>query len=333
MTAIERAVSILRAGGLVAFPTETVYGLGADATNSAAVEKIFLAKGRPPTNPLIVHVGSAETAKRFASQWPTAAEALAARFWPGPLTLVLPKSPQIPAVVTAGKESVGLRVPAHPLALDLLRRFGGPLAAPSANRSNHLSPTTAAHVRDDLGDSVDLVLDGGPCTVGIESTVLDLSVEPPRLLRPGGITREQIEGVIGPVTYFEGAVDPSTSASSPGLHLRHYAPRTPAFRFERDQWPEVAEILKRHDPRSIRLLRIGQSPVQGPAPFFTELLLDVPLPNDPEQAGRVLYGTLREIDCSGAKMILVEMPPAAPAWAAIRDRLTRASRPIAELRG
>src|SRR5947207_9629696 len=184
---IGKAVEILRAGGLVAFPTETVYGLGADATNAEAVAKIFAAKGRPATNPLIVHVADVDTARRFAASWPLAASHLAEQFWPGPLTLVLPRSPAIVPAVSAGLRTVGLRVPNHPLALQLLQQFGGPVAAPSANRSNRVSPTTAQHVRDELGDAVDLVLDGGPCAVGIESTVLDLTGDRPAILRPGGV--------------------------------------------------------------------------------------------------------------------------------------------------
>src|SRR4051812_1359954 len=182
---IRRAAQVLRSGGLVAFPTETVYGLGADATNADAVAKIFAAKGRPSTNPLIVHVADAATARRYATDWPVAASRLAERFWPGPLTLVLPKAMSIVSAVTAGLGTVGLRVPNHPLALQLLQDFSGPVAAPSANRSNRVSPTTAQHVRDELGDSVDVILDGGPCAVGIESTVIDLTTAPrPTLLRP-----------------------------------------------------------------------------------------------------------------------------------------------------
>src|SRR5688500_47215 len=194
---IERAASLLRRGGLVAFPTETVYGLGADATNAAAIRRVFQVKGRPATNPLIVHVADESVARRYAREWPTAASKLAAEFWPGPLTLVLSKQPSIVLEVTAGLDTVGLRAPDHPLALELLRAFDGPVAGPSANRSSHVSPTTARHVRDEFpDDEIDLILDGGPCKVGIESTVLDLTSDPPRILRPGAVTREQIEAVI-----------------------------------------------------------------------------------------------------------------------------------------
>src|SRR3954452_8641218 len=196
---IDRAVDILRAGGLVAFPTETVYGLGADAANPAAVRRIFAAKGRPPTNPLIVHVADVAAARRYAATWSDAAQTLAAVWWPGPLTLVVRRAPSIAPEVTAGRDTFGLRVPDHPLALELLRAFGGAVAAPSANRSNRVSPTTAEHVRQELGDAVDLVLDGGPCAVGIESTVLDLTGKVPAILRPGGVSRGQLEAILGKV--------------------------------------------------------------------------------------------------------------------------------------
>jgi L-threonylcarbamoyladenylate synthase len=216
---ISQAAEILRAGRLVAFPTETVYGLGANALDGAAVQRIFEAKGRPLTSPLIVHVPSIEAARELASVWPREAQLLAEKFWPGPLTIVVPKAPQVPDLVTAGLPSVGLRMPAHPLALELLRATQLPLAAPSANRFTELSPTTAEHVREGLGDRVELVLDGGPCGVGIESTVLSLAGPRPRILRPGAVTQTQIEAVIGPVEVGAGA-------ESPGQHPKHYSPRT-----------------------------------------------------------------------------------------------------------
>src|SRR5690242_5058847 len=197
--ATEAAARALAEGGLVAFPTETVYGLGADATNAAAVEKIFHVKGRPLTNPLICHVADEDVARRYVTVWPRAAQALVERFWPGPLTIVLSKTDAIAANVTAGLGSVGLRAPDHLLTLEMLRAFDRPVAGPSANRSTHVSPTTAQHVRDELGGAVDLILDGGPCAVGIESTVLDLSGDRREILRPGGISRALIEEVIGAV--------------------------------------------------------------------------------------------------------------------------------------
>ena len=187
VNAIVRAAAIVRSGGLVAFPTETAYGLGADATNADAVAKIFTVKGRPPTNPLICHIADEEMAKRYATIWPLAASRIAQRFWPGPITIVVPKQPTIVDSVTAGLPTVGLRAPAHELTLQLIRVFDGPIAGPSANRSNHVSPTTAQHVRDEFADAIDMILDGGPCEVGIESTVLDLSTPRPTILRPGAI--------------------------------------------------------------------------------------------------------------------------------------------------
>src|SRR5258706_6407157 len=221
---MERAVEILRTGGLVAFPMETVYGLGADATNAAAVEPILAAKVRPTTNPLIVHVADVTIARRYASAWPDAAEKLAAEFWPGPLSLVVPKATSIVDAVTAGRSTVGLRVPDHPVALGLLQAFDGTVAAPSANKSNHVSPTTAEHVRDELGEAVDLILDGGPCRVGIESTVVDLTVQPARSLRPGMVTREHIAQGIREVEVLRGNVLAGETAVSPGFHSGHYSP-------------------------------------------------------------------------------------------------------------
>ncbi len=217
---MSRAAELLRAGRLVAFPTETVYGLGANALDEAAVRRIFEAKGRPLSSPLIVHVASIDMARDLALEWPEKAGLLALRFWPGPLTLVVPKRAEIPDVVTAGLPSVGLRIPAHPLAQALLEAAQIPIAAPSANRFTELSPTTAEHVREGLGSRVDLILDGGPCAVGIESTVLSFAGSVPRILRPGMITRSQIEDAIG-------AVEIGGGAESPGQHPRHYSPRTP----------------------------------------------------------------------------------------------------------
>ena len=299
MTLIQ-AAAILRSGGLVAFPTETVYGLGAEATNADAVRKIFAAKGRPSTNPLICHVPDETVARRYAREWPPAAAQLAAAFWPGPLTLVLLKTDDIRHEVTAGRDTVALRAPDHPLTLMLLRILDRPLAGPSANQSSHVSPTTAQHVRDELGDRVDMILDGGPCDVGIESTVLDLSGAGggrPAILRPGGVTREQIEALIGPVDVFSGAVDASVAAASPGQHEKHYAPRTPAFRFDAADRARVnGEILD----------------VTGDAATYA----------------RQFYARLRELDDSGVAAIYIEMPPDTPEWTAVRDRITRATQPL-----
>ncbi len=285
---IKKAVELLRAGRLVAFPTETVYGLGANALDAAAVQRIFKAKGRPLTSPLIVHVASAAAARELALEWPETADRLAERFWPGPLTIIVPKKPVVPDVVTAGLPSVGLRMPAHPLALELLRAVQLPLAAPSANRFTQLSPTTAEHVRAGLGDAVDMVLDGGPCTVGIESTVISLAGARPRILRPGIVSQPEIEAVIGPV-------EAGAGAESPGQHPKHYSPRT-------------------------RIV-LGDSPSEGKG-----VRLDFSnMPDDAAGYAEVLYRRLHELDAEHPDWIAVELPPDSPEWAGIRDRLLRAA--------
>ncbi len=315
MTDVQRAVEILRSGGLVAFPTETVYGLGADATSEAAVRRIFAAKGRPATNPLIVHVADIDAARRYVTEWSDAAQTLAAVWWPGPLTLVLPKTDEIPDLVTAGRASVGLRAPDHPIALDLLRAFGKPVAAPSANRSNHVSPTTAAHVRDELGEAVDVILDGGPCRVGIESTVLDLSGPRPTILRPGGVSRRQIEAIIGPVEVASAAVAPGESAASPGQHPVHYAPRSPAFRFETSQRGIVPA-----DNTGLLVVGTGEQ--------LRQWGRIVAMPRVADEYARHFYAILRDVDGQNVRAIYIEMPPDRPEWAAIRDRIARATQPL-----
>ena len=299
MKAIIRAASILRAGGLAAFPTETVYGLGADATNARAVERIFKVKGRPATNPLICHVADEAMARSYTTSWPPAASRIADRFWPGPITLVLPKTPDIVPAATAGLDTVGLRAPAHELTLQLIRVLDKPLAGPSANRSNHVSPTTADHVRDELGDDIDMILAGGPCAVGIESTVLDLTGATPAILRPGGISREEIESVIGSVEMKNAVAEASTPAVAPGQQAVHYAPRAPAFRFDgsdASRLPQNASI--------------------------------VPLTADPVEYARAFYATLRDLDAQNPPAIYIEMPADDPAWAAVRDRILRATKPL-----
>jgi L-threonylcarbamoyladenylate synthase len=336
MSNVTRAVEILNAGGLVAFPTETVYGLGADATNSHAVRRIFEAKGRPATNPVIVHVPDEGVARRYAGAWPEGAAKLAARFWPGPLTIVVPKSESIVAEVAAGGDTVGLRAPDHPLALELLRAFDGPLAAPSANRSTHVSPTTAKHVRDELGNRVDLILDGGPCHVGIESTVLDLTAATPTILRPGAVTRDQLEDVIGAVRLRGGVADPSTTAKSPGQQAKHYAPRAAAYRFERQDRLSVIDWCRDNMDVAWAVLFLG--PLGGGAAFSdleTVVVAETPpsrhrliqMPAGAQDYARRLYSTLRELDEQGVEVLWVEMPPDLPQWAALRDRLMRATRP------
>ncbi|MBZ5617116.1 MAG: threonylcarbamoyl-AMP synthase [Acidobacteriia bacterium] len=287
------AARLIRAGRLVAFPTETVYGLGANALDRAAVERIFAAKGRPRTSPLIVHVDSIEMARGLASIWPDAAEVLARRYWPGPLTLVVLKRAEIPDVVTAGLPTVALRMPAHPLALELIRTAGVPIAAPSANRFTELSPTCAAHVPEGLAD---YVLDGGPARVGIESTVLSL-VDRPLLLRPGVIPLPEIEALIGAV---EVATAPEAGPhASPGMHARHYRPATPLY-----------------------LLRPGQGPPEGHGAW---LRIGEEMPADPLEYAAVLYETLHRLDVERLDWIAVEQPPETAEWAGVLDRLRRAA--------
>jgi L-threonylcarbamoyladenylate synthase len=294
---IRRAAELIREGRLVAFPTETVYGLGANALDAAAVARIFAAKGRPAASPLIVHVASIAQARALTASWPEAAETLARRYWPGPLTLVLPKLPRIPGIVTAGLDTVGIRVPAHPVALALIEAAGVPIAAPSANRFAGLSPTTAAHVRDGLGMVVDMVLDGGPTEVGIESTVLSLAGPRPVLLRPGMVSLRDLEELIGRVEMVHGV---SGAHPAPGMHPRHYSPRT-------------------------RLV-LGAAPGKGRGAVvgFGEDAT-VRMPRDAAAYAAVLYETLHRLDGEGWDWIAVEPPPEGPEWAGILDRLRRAA--------
>ena len=291
------AAELIRSGKLVAFPTETVYGLGANALDAAAVARIFAVKGRPRQSPLIVHVDSIEMARALLLEWPDAADRLARRYWPGPLTLVLPKRPSIPDIVTAGLATVGLRVPSHPLALALIRAAGVPIAAPSANPFSELSPTTAEHVRHSLGDAVDLVLDGGPAIVGIESTVLSLAGAEPLLLRPGVIPLPEIEALIGPVRIADVAT--AGAHASPGMHPQHYRPRTPLV-----------------------LLAAGDPPPAGRGEW---LRLGHEMPPEPGAYAAMLYAALHRLDAQGLDWIAVERPPDTPQWAGILDRLTRAA--------
>jgi L-threonylcarbamoyladenylate synthase len=336
---ILRAVALLREGRLVAFPTETVYGLGADARNERAIDLIFSTKGRPSTNPLIVHVASIDIAKRHVADWPDAAQTLAERFWPGPLTLVLPKACGISEKVTAGRNTVAIRVPNHSLALELLRAYDGPLAAPSANRSTHVSPTTAQHVRDEFPEQGQgepaLILDGGACTVGIESTVLDLTQTPPMILRPGHVTAQDLDPLIGRVGIYSGSVPKTQAQLSPGQQDVHYAPRTPATYFQgrfrnRTAASLLINLLKAKKP-SPHVLLIGTDaheksyPASHPLRRSGRLVL---MPNDPEQYARELYATLRAVDAQNPQMIYIELPPDLPEWRAVRDRIMRAARPF-----
>ena len=303
---VRKAAEILRAGGLVAFPTETVYGLGADAANPDAVKRLYAVKRRPADHPVIVHFSSAEQAFAWARKVPAAARSLAARFWPGPLTLILKRSPLAGDFVTGGQDTVGLRVPSHPVARQLLKEFDG-IAAPSANRFGRVSPTTSAHVREDLGKDVDLVLEGGPSEVGIESTIVDLSSGKAVLLRPGHIGVAQLEGVIGEV-----AQKTSASPRHSGALERHYAPRTPARLVPTHELDGEISLGK------TRVAVLAFSRPDERVDFWLRM------PRDPQAYAQRLYAALRELDSAGCERILVEAPPASAEWSAVRDRLTRA---------
>lgn len=295
---IQRAAEILRSGGLVVFPTETVYGLGANALDAAAVRKIFALKGRPETSPLIVHVASIEQAGELAAEWPEEAERLAREYWPGPLTLVVPKQAVIPGEVTAGLPTVGLRMPRHPVALELLQAARIPIAAPSANRFTQLSPTTAAHVREAFGEETPFLLDGGPCEVGLESTVIAVTKDGLEVLRPG-------------MAFIEAATayrEPTDAAHrSPGQHKKHYSPRT-----------------------RVLLVSHGHLPEQGRGAYIwieqaADALRTIRMPEQPEAYAAQLYRQLHELDREGLDWIAVEIPPDTREWTAVRDRLTRAA--------
>ena len=311
---IQTAAAILRQGGLVAFPTETVYGLGADAENPQAVARIFAAKGRPTDHPLIVHLASVAQTAHWAEDIPPVAWTLARHFWPGPLTLILRRAPGVPDIVTGRQDTVGLRVPGHPLALALLEAFGGGIAAPSANLFGRVSPTTAAHVREELGESVDAILDGGPCRVGIESTIIDLSAWRPRLLRPGAISVAEIEAVLGePLT---GAGQDAPRA--PGMLRAHYAPRTPVWLLSADAL-EIEARRRLAQGRRIAALTLSVT-------ALPEGCVRQAMSPDPANYAREVYARLRALDATGCDAILVEAPPQEVAWQAVRDRLERAAR-------
>jgi L-threonylcarbamoyladenylate synthase len=305
---IRRAAAILRAGGLVAFPTETVYGLGADAANAQAVHKLYSVKRRPADHPVIVHFASAEAAFAWAREVPEAAKKLAAKFWPGPLTLILKRSPAAKDFVTGGQDTVGLRVPSHPVARELLKAFGGAIAAPSANRFGMVSPTMPAHVREDLGQEVELVLEGGASEVGIESTIVDLSSGTPTLLRPGHISRADLKQVLGVEIQEKTATAPRHSG---GLE-RHYAPRTPA------------QLVPAH--ALDREIAKGKDKVAVLAFSRPDERVDywLRMPREPQAYAQKLYAALRELDTAGCERILVEAPPESSEWAAVNDRLRRA---------
>ncbi|WAK00389.1 L-threonylcarbamoyladenylate synthase [Methylobacter sp. YRD-M1] len=316
-SAIAEAAELLRQGGLVAFPTETVYGLGADAGNPAAVQRIFSAKGRPANHPLIVHIADMEKLEDWAYQVPESARKLAERFWPGPLAMVLKKKPSVPFAVTGGQETVALRVPNHPVALRLLRAFGSGIAAPSANRFKRISPTQAVHVAEELGDAVDLILDGGPCRIGVESTIIDLSGPRPVLLRPGQITRSQIEAVL----QTELSILAQSGTRAPGMMTVHYAPTTIAMRCPAERFKETVQALLGQG-RKVGLLSYSQTIAAHPE------IHRLDLPARADGYAKSLYAALRELDRLQLDLILVEQPPETAEWQAINDRLRKATVPF-----
>lgn len=299
---LDRAAQLVRSGGLVAIPTETVYGLGANALDARAVARIYEVKGRPSTSPLIVHVASVEMALDLVTEWPEGAGRLAARYWPGPLTMVLRKKQVVPDIVTAGLPTVGLRMPAHPAALELIRRAGVPIAAPSANRFTEVSPTTAEHVRRSLGGEIDMILDGGPCEVGIESAVISLTGAPV-LLRPGMLKREEVETVLGQRVAAGGETE--GAHPSPGMHHRHYSPHTPVVVVDGELPPGRGAYLWRR-------LNLNAE-------------LRIPMSDDPAGYARRLYGALHQADLAGLDWIAIEALPDEPEWAGIADRIRRAA--------
>jgi L-threonylcarbamoyladenylate synthase len=308
------AVIALQQGELVAFPTETVYGLGADASNPDAVRRIFEAKGRPADHPVIVHLKDAAQMSAWARTVPDAAKRLTDAFWPGPLTLILPRSDHVADVVTGGQDSVGLRVPAHPVAKALLDQFGGGIAAPSANRFGHVSPTRASHVADDLGDAVAMILDGGPCDLGIESTIVAFTSDEPVLLRPGAIGVAALTRVLGRAPATASGAAPRASGTLPA----HYAPRTPSQLLSADLLRAELVQLGERDESIAVLARTTTQPDE-----FDGVWIDAP--RDPAQYAHELYANLRKLDQAVADAMLIEDVPQTPEWMAIRDRLVRAT--------
>jgi L-threonylcarbamoyladenylate synthase len=315
---IQRAAEILRQGGLVAFPTETVYGLGADATNANAVQRIFAAKGRPADHPLIVHLADGTQVERWARELSAPARRLADAFWPGPLTLIVQRAPGVLDAVTGGQDTVGLRVPRHPVALELLRCFGGGVAAPSANRFGRVSPTCAQHVKSELGDRVELILEGGACDVGLESTIVDCSSPEPVILRPGAITREMIEAELG-----QDAPERATGdVRAPGLLPSHYAPRAQVLLATRD---EAARGARAASAEGRRAGVLSSEPVAVPPE-----VVQLEFPCELEEAARLLYARLREADERALDVLFVVPPPEVGVGRAIADRLRRAAAPRPE---
>jgi L-threonylcarbamoyladenylate synthase len=320
---IAEAAAALAAGGLVAFPTETVYGLGARGLHAADVFRIFEAKQRPHGHPLILHVEGESMAKTLAASWSPLASRLARAFWPGPLTLVVDRAASVPDAVTGGLSTVGLRAPRHPVALALVRAAGEPLAAPSANAHTHVSPTTAAHVVRSLGDRVDLVLDAGPCAHGIESTVLALSVEPPRVLRAGAASLDAIRAIVPEAVYEAVTLTGDAARASPGLASKHYAPRTHVVLAD----PEAGFIaeLRKHARTHARVGAISWSSVARVDAAASDLTMHAALPSDAGEYGSAIFAALHDADALGLDVLVIERVPDAPEWWAVADRLRRAA--------
>jgi L-threonylcarbamoyladenylate synthase len=329
--ALDRAAEILRNGGLVALPTETVYGLGANALDEAAVARIFAAKRRPPWDPIIVHIASTKMLDGLVKRVPDAARSLMNTFWPGPLTLLLPRASTVPDAITAGRPLVGVRMPAHPVALELIRRAGVPIAAPSANLFAHISPTTAAHVLQDLDGRIDAVLDAGPSIHGLESTVLDPNTKPMTIFRPGAVTAEQIREISGPARFYredEDFVDsPMEPLPAPGVGLRHYAPRARLILVDAPL-SELNSLLAKA-ARSCRGEQLGimlPGELTAPAGLDSGRVYHWGLWASPIEMARLLYAGLRALDAQKCTVILCPLPPAEGVGAAIRDRLRKAAR-------
>ncbi len=315
---ISEAVTVLKRGGLVAVPTETVYGLGADAENDLAVRRIFAAKGRPAAHPLIVHLADVSEVPAWAREVPPSLHALARAFWPGPLTVVLRRNTRASDAVTGGQDTVALRVPDHPLTLALLAELGGGIAAPSANRFGRVSPTSAQHVRDELGSDVDLVLDGGPCSVGVESTIVDLThIHDIRILRPGGISREDLVRVLGRPVQLTG--DASETVRAPGMMQSHYAPRAGLLLVERAQ---LAQEASRRVAEGSRVAALVPKSMALPLSVHR-----ADVPEDAEGLARELYSALRRLDAEGYDLVVAALPDEKGLGLAVRDRLMRAAAP------
>lgn len=323
---IAAAALVIKNGGLVAFPTETVYGLGANAMDAEAVARIFSAKGRPVADPLIVHISRLEQVERLARSFSATARVLAEAFWPGPLTLILPKQPEVPGLVTAGLDSVAVRVPNHPVALALIEAAGTPIAAPSANRFGHTSPTTARHVYQDLAGQVDIILDGGSTLIGVESTVLDLSTSPPLILRPGGVTREMLEAHIGMVAMLAQSKKHPKGLPSPGLLKKHYAPHAEMLLFK---GPNArTNLFKYLASEQVRGKRLGALAVDEDAQALEDnsvLVYHLGSSTDLPAVARHIYAGMRWMDDQQVDVILCTDFGEAGLGVAIRDRLTRAA--------